>query len=240
MLFLVLNILFACYTYAMRIFFFVYAQESICLITFIPNLTLHNFTKRRGIYMKKYRINTTISQKHQAILKKHAEKFGTQQSVLEHSLECFENNLNNQTLELSPEEELWIRIYRELNFGMTILQRDVTKMLFENVDIEKFKEFVKNEKPVEFALEWLYNKPVKELTLQELIDGIIVHTKIQGGIDTTNYTNNLNDYNINITHSMGINWANGLVLGFESLLKRYGTKFECDFSERSIYIKIFK
>jgi hypothetical protein len=57
--------------------------------------------------MKKYRINTTISLKHHEILKRHAEKFGTQQSVLEHALESLENNLNHPSTELSPEAETW-------------------------------------------------------------------------------------------------------------------------------------
>ncbi len=57
--------------------------------------------------MKKYRINTTISLKHHQILKRHAEKFGTQQSVLEHALESLENNLNHPSPELSPEAETW-------------------------------------------------------------------------------------------------------------------------------------
>ncbi len=37
--------------------------------------------------MKKYRVNTTISQRHHEILKKHTEEHGTQQRVLEYALE---------------------------------------------------------------------------------------------------------------------------------------------------------
>ena len=190
--------------------------------------------------MKKYRINTTISLKHQAILKRQAEKFGTQQSVLENALESLENNLNHQSPELSTEEELWMRIYREIKSGMTLFQRDITKMLFETIDIQKLREFIKNEKPAEFALEWYYNKPIKEFSLQELINGIIVNTNIQGGAETVNYTEDDNDYKINITHSMGINWGNGITIFYESLLKSYEAKYECNFSERSVFIKVYK
>lgn len=190
--------------------------------------------------MKKYRINTTISKKHHEILKKQAEKYGTQQSVLEHALEVLDNNLNHESHKLSPEGELWMRIYMEIKSGMTLLHRDVNKMLFETVDIEQFRELVKNEKPAEFALEWYHNKSIKEFSLQEMIDGIVIHTNIQGGADTVNYNQDENYYKINITHSMGINWANVIVMGYDSLLKSYGAKFESDFSERSIYMKIYK
>jgi len=146
--------------------------------------------------LKKYRINTTISQKHQTILKKQAEKFGTQQSVLEHALESLENDLNHQSPELSPEGELWMRIYREIKPTMTLFHRDITKLLFKTFETEQFKEFVKNETPAEFALEWYYNKSIKECSLQEIIDIIIINTNIQGGADTSNYTEDINDYKI--------------------------------------------
>ncbi len=190
--------------------------------------------------MKKYRINTTISQKHQEILKKHTKKYGTQQSVLEHALETLENNIEIQNLELSPEEELWMRIHREIKSGMTLFQRDITKMLFETLDIPKFDELVTTQKPAQFALEWYYNKSIKECSIQEIINAIIINTNIQGGADTVKHTEGENSYNINITHSMGINWGKGLVMMYESMLKSYGAYFESNFSERSVYFKIFK
>ncbi len=104
--------------------------------------------------MKKYRINTTISQKHHAILKEYMEEYGTQKSVLENALESLKNN-SNQSLGLPPEEEeLWIRLGRELKDVLLLFQRDFSKILFETADIEQFSEYIKNEKPVEFAVEW--------------------------------------------------------------------------------------
>ncbi len=44
--------------------------------------------------MKKYRVNTTISQKHHELLKEFVGKYGTQQKVLEHALESLKNNSN--------------------------------------------------------------------------------------------------------------------------------------------------
>ena len=192
-----------------------------------------------GVYVKKYRVNTTISLKHHEILKKYVEEFGTQQSVLEHALESLDDS-NNQRPELSPEGELWMRIFLEIKSGLTLLHTDLTKKLFEIGDIEEFREFVNNEKPGDFAVEWYYNKSLNECSVQEIVDIIIIHTKIQGGADTVTCTEDENNYNINITHRMGINWGNVLLMGYENMLKGYGAKFDCKFSERSVFIKIYK
>ena len=53
--------------------------------------------------LKTHRISTTISQKHWELLKKHTEKFETQQKVLEHALESLENS-SKQNPELTREE----------------------------------------------------------------------------------------------------------------------------------------
>jgi len=45
--------------------------------------------------MKKHRINTTISQEHYKLLKKHVEKHGTQQKVLEIAIEGLETVQNS-------------------------------------------------------------------------------------------------------------------------------------------------
>ncbi len=95
--------------------------------------------------MKKYRINTTISQKHKSILQKHTKKYGTQQSVLEHALERFEDSSKSIKRLPKDEEELWIRIGEEIKDVFTLLQRDITKMLFETADIEKFKNLTIND-----------------------------------------------------------------------------------------------
>lgn len=43
-----------------------------------------------------------------------------------------------------------------------------------------------------------------------------------------------------MTHNMGINWANGLVITFDSIFKSYGITAESKYSERSVFFKIFK
>jgi len=192
-----------------------------------------------GIIMKKYRVTTTISQKHHDILKKHAEKYGTQQSTLEHALEGLENN-SNQPKGLSKELKVWMRAGNEVKDILVIFQKDLGRMLIENADIEQFREYVKNVTPAMFAVEWLYNKPLKECTLQELIDGLICNIKIQSSADTITCTEDGQSYAIHMTHSFGIKGSQTLVMMNERALESYGAKFESNYSERSITFKIFK
>ena len=190
--------------------------------------------------MKKYRVNTTISQKHQKILKKHTEKYGTQQRTLENALEGLENN-QNEDIGLPPDEqELWMRIGREIKDVFTLLQRDITKQLFETADLEKFKEHTQNEKPAEFAIEWYYNKPLRECTLHEIIEGIIIKVKIQGGADSVNFIEDEKYHTLNIAHSMGVNCSIIFVIMYESVFDTYGAQYETHFSERNVFFKIYK
>lgn len=111
--------------------------------------------------MKKYRINTTISIQHRDLLKKLVEKYGTQQSALEHSLESLENS-SHLNKELSEQEEIWLRLYREINGIITILPKEIAKILIETVDIEEFKQYIQNVKQVESVLEYNYKKHLNE------------------------------------------------------------------------------
>lgn len=190
--------------------------------------------------MKKYRVNTTISPKHHEILKKHAEELGTQQSVLEHALEGLENN-SNKVLGLPPEEEeLWMRVGQEIKGVFTLLQRDISKMFFETADLERFGKYVENEKPGVFAVEWYYNKPLKECTLQEIINAVVIKLRIQGGADIVNCTETDNYYEINMTHSLGINCSKIVALMDENMFDTYGAKYETHCSERSVFFRVFK
>lgn len=189
--------------------------------------------------MKKNRICTTISSKHWALLKKHAEKYETQQKAIEHALELLETN-SRQSLPLSPEEELWMRIGREIKDILLVFQKESARILFETANIERFKEYVALQRPVEFAFEYYYKKPLKACSLQELVDGIILNIKVQGSADTVNYTDDGDHYTIKITHSLGPNMSKTQVIMHESLFNSYGVKAESHYSERSIFFKIYK
>lgn len=186
--------------------------------------------------MKKYRVNTTISQKHHELLKKQALKLGTQQIVLEQALESLDKSIDPES---SPEEELWMQLFEVRNLT-AVLPRDLTRILFETIDEERTREWVENVKHAEMIMEWFYNKPLKECTLQEIINLVVLSNKVQGSCDTINYTDEEDHYRINITHSLGIGASKLHLILFGSLFKTYGAPFETDYSERTVYFKVFK
>jgi hypothetical protein len=189
--------------------------------------------------MKTHRISTTISQRHWAILNKYSEKFSTQQKVLEFALENLEKASGDNT-QLSKEDEIWVHVGREIKSALVIFQKDYAKILLETADIERFREYTANEKPVEFIIEYYYHKPLKDCSLKEIIDAIILNIKIQNSADAVNYTDDGDHYTINISHSMGLNMSIESVIMHESVFKAYGAKFESHYSERNIFFKLYK
>jgi hypothetical protein len=189
--------------------------------------------------LKNHRISTTISQKHWALLNKYMEKYHTQQNVMEHALESLEKN-SEPRASRTKEEELWFRIGMEIRGTLVIFQKDSTKILLDTADIERLREYAIKEKPIEFAIEYYYQKHLKECSLQELIDGIIINIKMQNSSAAIDYKDNGDSYTINVSHSLGINMSKLLVIMHESLFKSYGVRYECKFSERSIFFKIYK
>ena len=122
--------------------------------------------------MEKYRLSTTISKKHRDLLKKHLEKYKTQQKVLELALESLENNSNQQhSPAISLEEELQLRIIREMKYTC-IFPREFLKILFKFSDVERLYEFIADQQWLEFSVEFQYNKSVKECSLKEIMDGV--------------------------------------------------------------------
>jgi hypothetical protein len=187
--------------------------------------------------MKKYRINTTISAKHYALLKKYVEKYDSQQSVLEHALESLENNPDRST-KLLPEEELWIS-----HAGIKtscMVQKDCLKWLMNTADMKQLQEIMKDQKPIEFAIEFNLQKPLKECSLVEVIDGMVITSKMSHWFDTVDYSDDGDHYTLKITHSLGLNNSKMLELLDGSVFKTYGTKTECTISEKTLFMKIFK
>lgn len=188
--------------------------------------------------LKKHRISTTISTKHWELLKKHAAKLETQQIVLELALESLENNSKHNPVQ-SPEEELWMRIGREVKTAC-LVQKEGLKELIETADIERVREYATHQKPIEYTIEYFYQKPLKECSLKEVIDGIVVNLKISNWLDTINYTDDGDHYTLKITHSLGLNNSKIFKIVNESVFKTYGVKAESNISEKSVFMKIFK
>lgn len=188
--------------------------------------------------MRKYRVGTTISKKHHELLLKHVETFGTQQKVLEHALESLENE-KGKPPELTREEELWHRMYL-IKDMFTVITSEYAKILFETADMEQLKEYTKEEKPMEFLIEWYYNKPFHELSLREVIDGIILTAKMHTSLIVANFEEHDEYYSIDLKNNISSIYSNTILIMYESVFKSYGIEPKCQFRGRSTYFKIEK
>jgi hypothetical protein len=189
--------------------------------------------------MKKYNVHTTISAKHRDILNKHLERCETQQKVLELALESLDND-PNLSHTLSLEEKQWMRLGKDLRGTLFVLQKNSAKLLFETASVEKFREYIEKDKPLEFTVEYFYKKPLKDCNILQIIDIVIYNFKIQNSSDSIYYADEDDHYVISVTHSMGLNYAKISVMMHESLFHSYGIRADCYYSERSINIKIYK
>lgn len=190
--------------------------------------------------MKTHRISTTISQKHWELLKKHVVKFETQQKVLEFALENLENLESNskQCMELTAEQKIW-RVCESLNTACCI-QKDGLKILIETVDLERIKEYVFKNKPIEYLVEFYFKKSLKECSLKEVIVGLIYGARASHFFDTVDYGDGGDHYMLALTHSLGLNGSKLNLITFESMFETYGVNFESSISEKTIFMKIYK
>jgi hypothetical protein len=186
------------------------------------------------------RISTTISTKHSALLKKHAEKYGSQQKALEHALECQENENNSKTTsKLSPEEEMTIQLV-QLKLAC-LVEKQALKDIYANMTPEGLLAVTdKHKNSFQYVLEVYYQKPLNECSLKEIIDGAVFNSKLGNCYETVAYTDDGDHYTFNATHGLGLNWSKMNEVFLESLFKSYGVKTKSTISERGIFIKIYK
>lgn len=187
--------------------------------------------------LKTHRISTTISQKHWELLQKNTKELGTQQKVLEFALESLENS-SKQIPELSREERVWLA-QKSMKTICSVL-KDTLKVLLETANIEMFNEYLNKYKPLEYAMEYYFQKPLKEISLKDLLDGVIIMGNMSNWFDTIDYTDDGNHYTLLITHSLGLNNSKLNRMGLESLFETYGVKAESKISEKTIFMKIYK
>jgi hypothetical protein len=187
--------------------------------------------------LKTHRISTTISQKHWELLKKHTEELGTQQKVLELALESLENS-SKQMPELTREERIWLT--QKSMKTTCVLLKDVLKVLLETANIEMFNEHLNRYKPLEYTMEYFFQKPLKEMNLKEVIEGVVIMGGMSNWFDTIDYTDDGNHYTLLITHSLGLNNSKLNRMGIERLFETYGARIESTISEKTIFMKIFK
>ncbi len=189
--------------------------------------------------MKKYRISTTISEGHWELLKKHIARFGTQQKVLELAIEKLEGDSKKDTA-LSPEEEIWMRIGKEIRSACTI-QRDLLKILIDAANLDEWlPEYIASQKPMVYVIEFYYQRPLKKCSLKEIVEGITINCRASNWFDKVNYIENGDHYLMAISHSLNLKSSKVMMYGLENLFNTYGVKTESEISGRSIFIKIYK
>lgn len=186
---------------------------------------------------KNHRIATTISERHWELLKKHAEKFETQQKALEMALECLENS-SKQRLALTEEEKFWMHMASVK--ATCLVQKDFLNTLMETADIELHKKYVTRHKPIEYAIEYCLQKPLEECSLNEVINGLVASARMSHWFDTVDYVDNDGHYTLRITHSLGINNSEIVLICNDSVFKTYGVRTESLISEKTMFTKIFK
>lgn len=187
--------------------------------------------------MKKYNIHTTLSSKHWEILRKNLEKHETQKKVLELALENLDKG-SKQDSALSPEEKYWLSLAGH-KFAC-LIQKDGLKILFNTLDMEAFQGYVARDKPIEFALELYLQKPLKEFSLKEVVEGLVIIARMSHWFDIVDYVDNGDHYTLKISHSMGLNLSKMQEILYKSLFMTYGAGFESTISEKTFFMKIYK
>ena len=152
-------------------------------------------------------------------------------------MECLENS-SKQRLALTEEEKFWMHMASVK--ATCIVQKDFLKMLMETADIELHKEYVTRHKPIEYAIEYYLQKPLKECSLNEVINGLVVSARMSHWFDTVDYMDDGGYYTLRITHSLGINNSKIVQICHDSVFKTYGAKTESVISEKTMFTKIFK
>jgi hypothetical protein len=187
--------------------------------------------------MQKRHIHTTLSLKHAQLLDKFGEKFGNKQKAIEFALENLENS-SRQTPKLSSEQQLLLRMFEDNSFR-TIFSGGFLWLL-ATADFELAKKLVDKEKPMEYTLEFVYQKPLNDCSLLEVLDGLVLVSRMSKWYDTFNYSDEGVHYLLRAYHSMGINGSIMSQMFGDSLFNTYGVKFESTISEKTVFYKIYK
>lgn len=188
-------------------------------------------------FLKKYRLSTTISLRHYAMLKRHMQKYETQQKVIETSLENLDNGVI-PVASLSDEEKLWLMV-RNLKSVCTI-PRESFKVLLETFDADRYRVYVAEKKPLEYLLEVYYQRPLSECGLGEIVDGLVKLYKISNLVDTIEYSDDGELYTLKMLHDLGLNNSRMLKASNEGLFTSYGAYVNYTVSDRSLFTKIYK
>lgn len=119
-------------------------------------------------------------------------------------------------------------------------RKNAFKLLIENCDIKLLLEFLIQNKPVEYGIEFYFQKPLNECSLKEVLDGIVIIARITNWFDTVDYMDNGSHYTMIMPHGFGPNASRINTIVIESGLKTCGVKAESTIYPKTIFVKRFK
>jgi hypothetical protein len=185
----------------------------------------------------KHRISTTVSSKHWMLLKKYTEHFETQQKALEFALENLDNAKHNNVL--SPEDSIKAKY---MGFqSVCHLHKEIILELFRTADYDRLSTLLITMKIAESQLMLCYQKPLKDMSLREVMDGIVVTSRAGNWLESIEYKDDGNSYTLIAIHNyINSNYSNMFKIFFGSLFESYGVKTESSLTEHSLFMKIYK
>ncbi len=188
--------------------------------------------------MNKRRISTNISQKHWELLQECVEKYGTQEKVLESALESLVNSSKQSKVALTQEDKAWTHLKKEKT--VCVIDKNAFKLIIENANVEPLYEYFIKNKLIESRIELIFQKPIKELNLEELVTGMVSAGKLINWIDTVDYMENDMHYSVVMSHSLSPEIARMISESYRNMFQTYGVKAEITDSTMNIFINIFK
>lgn len=128
---------------------------------------MHNIEKPAAKKRKeKVRVQTVIDKDvYDNIVKKYLEEYEFLNKVLEEALICFDKHKKTLTEIGDKYDQLLIRLKNEV--GLTALGFTA----FEHLCAGRIDRVVE-ENGLEYAIEWLYNKPMSEISIEETLEAI--------------------------------------------------------------------
>ncbi len=136
-----------------------------------------------------------------------------------------------------------MRIGKDLRQNLCVIHKEIFKVLMRTADFEQLNKVVIGLKLSEYQVAFYCRKPLKECSLKEVMDGIVNSLKIVNLFDAINYTDCGNYYSLEVVHTLGTGNMDATMsfkLFFQDFFETYGVKTECNISENSLFMKIYK
>ena len=191
--------------------------------------------------MNKHRVNTTISAKYWEILKKHTEKFETQQKVLEAALERLKM-AQNKILHCLQKKIFGCDMVRSMGLIYVFFTKLSVKEFLKFGGFDQMIKIVNVMNMTETQVVFFCKKPLKECNLREIMEAIVHNFRLVNIFDIVEYEDYDTFYLLSITHylDLGAGSQTSLKLLFEKLFEKCGVTTESELSENNLFMKIYK